>query len=316
MKNATNEAQSTETSQKGEACPQCGSSSAPFRSSIDMNNMTTREVFHYHRCSGCGLVFMTNIPTDMAPYYRKGYQSIPGSVADLRKLAARERFRLRELLKVKSQGKLLEIGPWIGIFSINAKDAGFEVEAMESDGACVDFLSHTVGIKVFQSNNPADTLANLPERYDAIVLWHSLEHLPTPWLVIESASRALKPGGVLLIAIPNIDSYDSRVMRENWVHLDAPRHLYFYSPEALSALCLRFGMSPLHISTSDRLSLILGLQAWYRYLRRCQPFEYLRGIAGMIEDRIGWRNSRSKHSIGSGLTAIFVKSGAMGSSAA
>src|ERR1700730_14407915 len=160
MKNATNEARSTEACQKRETCPQCGSPSALFRSSIDMNNMTTCELFHYHRCSRCGLVFMANIPTDMEPYYRKGYQSIPRSVAGLRKLAARERFRLRELLKVKSQGKLLEIGPWIGMFSINAKDAGFEVEAMESDGACVDFLSHIVGIKVFQSNNPADTLAS------------------------------------------------------------------------------------------------------------------------------------------------------------
>jgi SAM-dependent methyltransferase len=310
MKKATNEARSAETSRKEEMCPQCGSPSALFRSSSDLNNMTTRELFYYYRCSRCGLVFMANIPADMAPYYRKGYQSIPGSVADLRKLAARERFRLRELLKVKSQGKLLEIGPWIGIFSINAKDAGFEVDAIEGDAACVDFLSDIVGIKVFHSNNPADTLADLPERYDAIVLWHSLEHLPTPWLVIGSASRALKPGGVLLIAIPNIDSYDSRVMRENWVHLDAPRHLYFYAPEALSALCLRFGMSPLHISTSDRLSLNLGLQAWYRYMRRCQPFEYLRGIAGMTKGRLGWPNSRSrklKNGLGSGLTAIFVK---------
>jgi SAM-dependent methyltransferase len=255
---------------------------------------------------------MANIPTDMAPYYRKGYQSIPRSVADLRRLAAREKFRLRELLKVKSQGRLLEIGPWIGIFSINAKDAGFDVDAIESDGACVDFLGDIVGIKVFRSNDPAATLAELPERYDAVVMWHSLEHLPTPWLVIEKASKALKPGGILLIAIPNIDSYDSRVMRENWVHLDAPRHLYFYAPGALSALCLRFGMSPLHISTSDRLSLILGLQAWYRYIRRCQPFEYLRGIAGMAKGRLGWPNARSKTSKdgpGSGLTAIFVKSG-------
>jgi SAM-dependent methyltransferase len=295
MIEASNEVPPGAASRNCQVCPQCGSSAALFRSSGDLNNTTTREMFYYYRCSGCDLVFMADIPADMAPYYRKGYQSVPSGIRELRKLAARERFRLDELRKVKSQGRLLEIGPWIGIFSINAKDAGFEVDAIESDAACVDFLVNIAGIKVFQSSDPATTLAELPQVYDAVVMWHSLEHLPTPWLVIERAARALKPGGVLLIAIPNIDCYESRVMRENWVHLDAPRHLFFYAPAALTALCRRFGMTPLHMSTTDRLSFALGLQAWYRYLRRCRPFEYLRAIAGL------------KRGPGSGLTAIFVK---------
>jgi SAM-dependent methyltransferase len=253
---------------------------------------------------------MANIPTDMSPYYRSGYQRVPGDVAGLRRLAAREKYRLSELLKLKTRGKLLEVGPWIGIFSINAKDAGFEVDAIENDEACVHFLRNTVGIKVFRSNDPSDVLTNMTEQYDAIVLWHSLEHLPSPWLVIEKASKALKNDGVLLIAIPNIDGYDSRVMREKWLHLDAPRHLYFYSPEALTALCRQFGLSPRYISTSDRLSLNLALQAWYHYVRRCPPLKYLRGITGMTKGRLVWSNARSRHSqqvLGSGLTAIFCK---------
>ena len=276
-------------------CPQCGGSAALFRYSGDINHNTTRETFFYYRCPVCGLVFMANIPADMTPYYQKGYQSIPGSLGALRKIAAREKFRLNTLLRVKSLGRLLEIGPWIGIFSINAKDAGFEVDVIESDAACVEFLRDTVGIKVLHSSNPAATLDRLPQLYDAVVLWHSLEHLPTPWLVVEMVAKVLKPGGVLLIAIPNIDCYESRVMRENWVHLDAPRHLYFYAPQALSALCGKFGLLPSCISTSDRLSLVLGLQAWYRYLWRCCPFEYLRGLSGL------------KQGLGSGITAIFVK---------
>lgn len=297
MNKISNKSAPVESFRKAEVCPQCGGGSTLFRTSGDVNKKTTDEVFNYYRCQVCGLVFMANIPPDMAPYYRIGYQRIPPSVTDLRKLAARERFRLRELLKWKSHGKLLEIGPWIGIFSINAQEAGFEVDAIEGNEACADFLREAVGIRVFQSNKPAEVLADMAERYDAIVLWHSLEHLPTPWLVIENASKALKPDGVLLVAIPNIDSYDSRLMREKWLHLDAPRHIYFYSPDALSALCMHFGLLPLYLSTSDRLSLNLTLQAWYHYIRRCSPLAYLRGMVGMTRNR-GW---------GSGMTAAFRK---------
>jgi SAM-dependent methyltransferase len=305
MKKVSSESVPLESHRKTESCPQCGSPSALFRSSTDINRKTTREVFHYYRCLTCGLIFMANIPA-----YRRGYQRVPRSVTDLRKLAAREKFRLSELLKLKARGKLLEIGPWIGLFSINAKDAGFEVDAIENDDACVNFLGNTVGIKVFRSNNPAAILANMGEQYDVIVLWHSLEHLPTPWLLIANASKALKPDGVLLIAIPNIDSYDSRVMREKWVHLDAPRHLYFYPPDALSALCLQFGLLPVHVSTSDRLSVTLSLIAWYHYMRRCLPFPYMLGLAGMVKGRlVRWKaqSTQSREKLGSGLTAIFRK---------
>jgi 2-polyprenyl-3-methyl-5-hydroxy-6-metoxy-1,4-benzoquinol methylase len=310
MKNSNDDLKSLESLPVPEVCPQCGSSSALFRSSSDVNNKSTRKVFHYYRCSSCKLVFMANIPTDMAPFYRKGYQPLPSSVSELRKLAAHEKYRLDELLRWKKGGKLLEIGPWIGMFSINAKDAGFEVEAIESDEACVGFLISAVGIKAYQSNNPAELLTNMAGRYDSIVLWHSLEHLPTPWLVIENASRALKPGGVLLVAIPNIDGYDSSVLRDKWLHLDAPRHIYFYPAAALSALCQRFGLLPRYISTSDRLSVTLGRDAWHHSARRWLPIKYVRGVVGLTVGRILWwyaRRKQMKEGLGSGLTAIFYK---------
>ncbi len=55
---------------------------------------------------------------------------------------------------IRAPVQLLEIGPWIGIFSCNAKDAGFDVTAIEMDQNCVNFLNDCVGIPsatVFQS---------------------------------------------------------------------------------------------------------------------------------------------------------------------
>ncbi len=254
---------------------------------------------------------MLDIPKDMSPFYRKGYQPIPRSADELRHLARKEIFRLDELRKFKSSGKLLEVGPWIGLFSINAKEAGFDVDVIENDRACAEFLSKVVGIRAIQSNDPARTLLDLSEQYDVIAFWHSLEHLPHPWMVIENASKALKPGGVLLVAIPNIDGYDSQVMGNKWLHLDAPRHLYFYSNEALSALCRRCGLVPRHITTRDRLSTDLAFNAWSHYARSWIPVKYIRGLLGLTLGPILWWGARSKQEIegqGSGLTAIFLKS--------
>jgi 16S rRNA A1518/A1519 N6-dimethyltransferase RsmA/KsgA/DIM1 with predicted DNA glycosylase/AP lyase activity len=59
------------------------------------------------------------------------------------------------VLRYKSGGKLLEIGPWTGIFSCNAKDAGFDVTAMDIDESCVAFLNTTLGIKALHSRSCA-----------------------------------------------------------------------------------------------------------------------------------------------------------------
>src|SRR5690242_8313388 len=119
------------------SCPYCQGSSHPFVSSTDRNRHTTTAVFHYYQCEGCGLVFMNPIPPDLIPFYEGGYQSIPRSLSELRQVAAEERYRMDPILKHKKGGRLLEIGPWIGIFSCNAKDAGFDVTAIEIDQKCV-----------------------------------------------------------------------------------------------------------------------------------------------------------------------------------
>jgi SAM-dependent methyltransferase len=59
----------------------------------------------------------------------------------------------------------------------------------------------------------------------AVVFWHSLEHLREPAAALERASELLRPGGVLVVAIPNRESWQARVLGERWFGLDVPRHL-------------------------------------------------------------------------------------------
>jgi 2-polyprenyl-3-methyl-5-hydroxy-6-metoxy-1,4-benzoquinol methylase len=246
-------------------------------------------------------------PEDMRQFYVGGYQKMPASLSALRAIARREAYRLKPLLEHKRSGKLLEIGPWIGIFSSNAKDAGFDVTALEIDQNCVEFLNDVVGIRAIQSSYPAETLGRMDDTFDVIAIWHALEHLPDPWLVVQKAAERLNPGGVLLIAIPNIESYAFATLKERWLHLDAPRHLYFYRTEALVKLCESYGLVKLQTVTSDELSEELSRNTWHSWGVRKARIKYARGVLGRLRFYSLRKRIREEEKFGCGLTAVFQR---------
>jgi 2-polyprenyl-3-methyl-5-hydroxy-6-metoxy-1,4-benzoquinol methylase len=212
---------------------------------------------------------------------------------------------MKPILSYKTGGKLLEIGPWIGIFSCNAKDSGFDVTAIDIDNDCINFLNNILGIRAIQSSNPAEAIAQMNEKFDVIAIWHALEHLPTPWLVIQKAAERLAPGGILLIAIPNVESYEFSIMKEKWRHLDTPRHLYFYPADSLIALCRANGLKKLEIKTLDELSDLLSRDTWRHWATTKINIKYVRGILGLIGYHIERHKIKDKESLGCQLTAVF-----------
>jgi SAM-dependent methyltransferase len=77
--------------------------------------------------------------------------------------------------------------------------------------------------------------------YDAVVLWHVLEHLGDPSAGIARAASVLAPGGRLLVGVPNLASVQASIGRERWYHLDLPRHRTHFTPAGLRALLGRHG---------------------------------------------------------------------------
>ncbi len=242
----------------------------------------------------------------MRRFYESGYQQIPQSLDELRAIAREQRFRMEPVLRYKRSGSLLEIGPWMGIFSCNAMDAGFDVSALEIDERCVTFLNDVVGVRAYQSADPAEDIHALGS-FDVIALWHCLEHLPEPWRMLESAAKHLAPGGVLLVATPNIESHEFRVLKERWRNLDAPRHLTFYPMEALIALCEEQGLVTMEATTTDELSDRFSAETWHLVAASAPPIPYVRG--GVARALKAWSNRRErKENSGPGLTAVFQRS--------
>jgi len=113
------------------------------------------------------------------------------------------------------------------------KDMGWSVQGVEPVEKAALAAKHA-GLNVeWKSYEEAE----YPEKsFDVITMWHVLEHFPDPKKVLQKVSRMLKDDGLLLVGIPNYDSFDRRVIREDWNGIEIPLHLYHFTPVSIKNL--------------------------------------------------------------------------------
>jgi 2-polyprenyl-3-methyl-5-hydroxy-6-metoxy-1,4-benzoquinol methylase len=96
--------------------------------------------------------------------------------------------------------------------------------------------------------NTPETLFELPGKsFEVITLWHVLEHLPNLNSSMSQFFKLLKDTGTLVIAVPNINSYDAKKYQQYWAAYDVPRHLWHFSPNTVSLLAEQCGFQIIDI---------------------------------------------------------------------
>ena len=91
--------------------------------------------------------------------------------------------------------------------------------------------------------------------FDVVSLWHVFEHLPNPEEILREIARILKPHGLLVIEVPNLSSWQFKISRGTWIHLDSPRHFFHYSPYNLNKI---LGSHGFHVRSLRTLSWEFG----------------------------------------------------------
>jgi SAM-dependent methyltransferase len=81
-----------------------------------------------------------------------------------------------------------------------------------------------------------------PGLYDRIVLSHVLEHIPQPVEFLARLRRLLTGRGLLVVSLPNSDSFYARRLGRHWLGLQSDQHLWHFTPATLSALLGRAGL--------------------------------------------------------------------------
>ena len=289
-------------------CPFCQKEALFHFYSRDYNRRISREIFSHYRCSSCGLIFIAQIPDNLSDYYPASYYAGPLSQEQLATMAKHERYKIDIIQKFVTGGRLLEIGPAYGCFAWLAKQAGFEVEAIEMDSSCCQFLTDVVGIRAINNSNTCVALKDL-EPYHVIALWHVIEHLPDPWKTLEAISEKLLPGGILTIATPNPDSFQARIFGKYWHHLDAPRHLMLIPAPLIIKKMESLGFKIAMHTTADKGSLGCNRSGWVYFFSNMCLLRFMKLAARLI----GWIVSMLMNPIenvegkGCAYTLVFLK---------
>jgi 2-polyprenyl-3-methyl-5-hydroxy-6-metoxy-1,4-benzoquinol methylase len=151
----------------------------------------------------------------------------------------------------KSGGRLLDIGCGIGIFLEQMADLGWKAEGLDMDPKVVQVCIKK-GLTVKEGTLKSQ---NYPDNYfDAITLKHVIEHVSDPIDLIRQCKRILKPEGKLVILTPNFEGSGQETFGRMWLGLDAPRHLFLFTPKTLSEVLLKGGLNVIKLSTTARNS--------------------------------------------------------------
>lgn len=229
-------------------CPVCGSKDInPILTARD--HSVSREDFVIWQCGHCSLRFTQNIPDEasIGVYYQsQEYISHSNTSKGLvNRLYQRVRKHTLEskagLIRkyTKPQGRILDVGAGIGAFLNTMKEKGWEITGIEPDAGAREQSKALFGLELSETS----VLPQLPKaHYDAITLWHVLEHVHDLHNYIETLKSLLAPGGTIFIAVPNYQSADAGIYGSYWAAYDVPRHLYHFTPKAIETLVQQHGL--------------------------------------------------------------------------
>jgi len=228
------------------ACPGCGSGSLRFVLNAK-DHTVSRSVFEIWECNQCSLRFTQDAPDSqmMHAYYRSedyishsdtGKGWVNRLYHQVRKKTLRAKYRIVSNTTGKNQGKLLDLGAGTGSFVSYMQEKGWQVTGLEPD----EGARRKAGLIHQTELFPVDYLGTLEEgSFDAITLWHVLEHVHALHQDIEKLKKILREAGRIIIAVPNYTSYDASFYNSNWAAYDVPRHLYHFSPLSMKQLLLQ-----------------------------------------------------------------------------
>ena len=141
--------------------------------------------------------------------------------------------------------RLLEIGSGLGNMLIEARERGYDVTGVEYASASVARANARLGQDVVVQGTVES--APLGEgTFDVCVFADVIEHTRDPLAVVARAWELLAPDGTLFVAIPSLDSWSARLMKQSWMEFKA-EHLFYFDSRTLESLLVRAGFDKVRI---------------------------------------------------------------------
>lgn len=228
-------------------CPSCGSDKHNHFLTVK-DHFLTKEDFSLLRCGECDFLFTSPRPSldKIGDYYKSedyvSHSSTKKGIVNrvynvVRNYTLNKKIKLVETLV--SDKKLLDIGAGTGHFLARAASSGFDVSGLEPDPDARRVAKELNGVDLRELSGLYELN---PESFDAITMWHVLEHVYDLNKDLTQITSLLKKNGVLIIAVPNHTSFDAEYYKEFWAAYDVPRHLYHFSPDTIKTIVEKTGL--------------------------------------------------------------------------
>ena len=209
------------------------------------NRFQLKQIFNLVRCEQCGFVFLSPRPNEQEIldfYEEEDYQPHQKNAKSITEKIYQKvrtwnnRYKRTLIEKHIPRGSILDYGCGTGEFVLEMQNAGWKTYGFEPAEKAAQ-VARQYGIEML------NFLKQLKTPVEVITLWHVLEHIHQPTILLNALKNCLSPTGFLIIAVPNRLSLDARIFRNNWVAYDAPRHLYHFRPDDMQSLLHSVGFN-------------------------------------------------------------------------
>jgi 2-polyprenyl-3-methyl-5-hydroxy-6-metoxy-1,4-benzoquinol methylase len=230
------------------SCPVClNAFTKPALTGGDWLFESTSKIFTLHACASCHCLFLDPMPADeeIARFYPPQYwwnSSESQRDRPLKRLESIYRkFALRDHVAfiLRASGNrdgldLLDVGCGSGTLLGLLKRHGFRPMGVDFSAEAARIAEIENGVRVLVGSLEQSRFPD--EAFDVVTLFHVMEHVSNPRSLLAEVSRILKPGGALVLQVPNIDSWQFKAFGVKWYGLDVPRHVIDYSRESMLKL--------------------------------------------------------------------------------
>src|SRR3989338_9285978 len=256
------------------------------------------KLYSFYQCAGCTLVQIRPFPNKkkIDKYYSyvdadnhakiKNQQinflyNLPLGKIMLKKyidLCYQQRYQL--IIKLHTKGRILDIGCGEGSFLKKFtpekwQRVGIEINKNLARSASLKLKNTIISTKPLES-------ASLPiNKLEIITMWHVLEHINNPTLVLESIKKLINPNGYLVIEVPHGNSLYRKIFRENWQMLLLPQHLFFWTGKSIPRILKETGFQTVRVSYPGIIS-FSGSSSLANFLRSKKVNTYIATLIAIL----------------------------------
>jgi len=231
-------------------------------------------IFLIVSCRQCQLVFLNPRPTEegISFYYTqdewsraKGAVPIEAARISRRPWRETQAFRCRPILAHRQTGAILDVGCGDGLLLKFLSEKGWECHGIEVGSVAVEY-ARMQGLNVREAR--IEEISFPENSFDAVSFFGVLEHLHHPLEALRKVSSFLKKEGILYLGgIPNFNSFERRLFGKRWMSLNAPRHLYHFTPETTALLLAKSGYRVINSGLySHEMGVVMGYTESLRHL--------------------------------------------------